>query len=645
MTIELVSKNGRNYAFSVTHNCMKAETMPECIPVSLKETADGVWKGEVDIEFNIAGNTRLEFWADGEKTTRQIAVVDKGYLAVIPWIGDNRPSIDEEIHRYDIPGDCLFPQPKLKCFDDDLKEVYKYTENIHKYGDRGVNFICARDILPESETTNIFDLDLITQRRGFEQIIRLCKIMNMGMPELFGSYTIDEKGIDILEKLGIKGLTSLCVWQNWQDGTSRINHWGVANQPYYPAKDDFRRAGEKREIMCFSMGNSSSVRNRTIMAMDGCPTLVVPGERYMENRVVHFQLQRFYDAFDQILSDATQSKELLVFTLSLEAFCGNSDHTATNDLAMRYVYRRATEENVIFTSAADVSDYHRRKGLEMQRAHFFQPDFYYGYRNGRLSGHTADRIEADTPDYLAVIRKGHNIPEFFFDYTNKWNSEVFEGEMPRNEFGLVNPEETDVTLYSPQQVDLRGVNLEILYENSKYIFKIETDRKIPRLVTSVFNIPFENDFSYRCEKADVKIEKIVDYFTGNTHMFVDLGKIENGKSDIFIHLEGRYRKPENAEIICGELGAMWFKDHAYLRSMSETNAIQVSITAPETAYIIRQDGMTIRTIDGRLKFTINSDWSDESPILYGFKRNDFENALTSAEIKFCGESKTKKWSW
>ena len=128
-------------------------------------------------------------------------------------------------------------------------------------------------------------------------------------------------------------------------------------------------------------------------------------------------------------------------------------------------------------------------------------------------------------------------------------------------------------------------------------------------------------------------------------MFVDLGKIENGKSDIFIHLEGRYRKPENAEIICGELGAMWFKDHAYLRSMSETNAIQVSITAPETAYIIRQDGMTIRTIDGRLKFTINSDWSDESPILYGFKRNDFENALTSAEIKFCGESKTKKWSW
>ena len=60
------------------------------------------------------------------------------------------------------------------------------------------------------------------------------------------------------------------------------------------------------------------------------------------------------------------------------------------------------------------------------RESFFQPDFYYGYRNGRLSGHTADRIEADTPDYLAVIRKGHNIPEFLFDYTFSFSKNQYK---------------------------------------------------------------------------------------------------------------------------------------------------------------------------------------------------------------------------
>ena len=53
----------------------------------------------------------------------------------------------------------------------------------------------------------------------------------------------------------MKALTSLCAWQNWQDGGWKINHCGVSNQPYYPADDDFRRAGKERDLMCFTMGN------------------------------------------------------------------------------------------------------------------------------------------------------------------------------------------------------------------------------------------------------------------------------------------------------------------------------------------------------------------------------------------------------
>jgi hypothetical protein len=130
------------------------------------------------------------------------------------------------------------------------------------------------------------------------------KALGFDRMELVASYTPDATTIEIMEDLGVKGLTSLCAWQNWEDGGWRINHCGVSNQPYYPADDDFRRSGNKRDIMCFTMGSSSCNRNYSIMVLDGCPSNIVPGERYFDHRVIHYNIQRFYDIFDGYIADS-----------------------------------------------------------------------------------------------------------------------------------------------------------------------------------------------------------------------------------------------------------------------------------------------------------------------------------------------------
>ena len=152
----------------------------------------------------------------------------------------------------------------------------------------------------------------------------------------------------------------LCDW--------KINHCGVANQPYYPSTDDFRRAGKQRDIMCFTMGNASCNRNYSIMVLDGCPTNIVPGERYLANRVVNQQMQRFYDTFDGYINDSQNNNSLLTVTIALESFSGKMDWNATNEAAIRYMVKKAASEKIIFTSAADIADYHRKNNLDMQSA-------------------------------------------------------------------------------------------------------------------------------------------------------------------------------------------------------------------------------------------------------------------------------------
>lgn len=645
MTVTIRTYGEPNAAFSVTHDSLKKGAKTVSYPLSFEKVEEGVFECNIPIRFDTAGNTRIDLWANGDKLVRNVAVLKKGYMAVIPWMGAYSPFPDEELHRYGIAGDYWIYGVRLDDPAKTLENVRSFVRCAHRYGDRAAKvYNSARDIVPKDEGCNVFELDHEEKVRGFRQYDRLRKIVGMPEVEIAASYTADGDTLVAMEECGIKAMTSLCLWQNWQDGGWLINHWGAANQPYHPAPDDYRRNGERRDIMCFTMGNSSDIRNYSIMAMDSCPTLVVPGERYFDKRVEHFQVQRFFDAFDQYLEDAKGADELMTVTLCIEAFRGSSDWNAANEIALRYVVECAQDNNIVFTSAADVADYHKRKGLAMQKAYFCQPDFYYGYHNGELPGRAPDRIEADTPEYLAVIHKGNMLPAFFYDYTEPWEDMAFD-DSGRNIFGLVNPDTNDTTRYSPPQSDRKGVTVSYEYEGNKLVLHVASEKAMRRMVTGVFDIPFAKGFSASADKTDVALKTVCDRFTENTHLFIDLGAIAAGEETIVITLSGTPRAPVNVEVKKELFAAMWFGDHAYMRSLDMQKGIAVSIPAPSTAYLIRQDGVRIEPKDGTLDFTVNMGWYDEAPILYGYEQKAFENALAAAKIEVSGTSESRRWSW
>lgn len=640
MTVTFIN-DSPNGSVTIEHNCFSPSTMPEAVYVEWKEK-DGRYVCEIPFTFDIPGNTKIILWTENTRLVRQVAVLGEGYSAVIPWIGTNIPYVDHILHRYDLPGDYWFrPIGVADDPENYIKTSYAHLKNAHLYGDHLV--MTANGglaIIPQDEEGTLYGLDKNTQKRGLEQMLRCLKIMGV-TPEIVASYTPDYYAIDVLEENGVKVLNSLVNWQNCDDGDWIINHCGIPSQPYYPARDNFRRNGEKRKIMGFPQGNSSYDRNYSIMAFDGCPSNVMPGQRYFENRVLHHHAQRFFDAFDGYLTDCKNCDDLTTITVCIEAFRGFSDWSAVNEMALQYVVQKASTEKIVFTSAADVADYHQEKSLPLQKAYFYQPDVYYGYHNADLPGHIPDRLEAETPEYLAVISRGDTVPTYLYDYTVPWADE--EDHLPRTEFGVIPPEQFDHATAIPPQLIRTGVQIVNTLEGNTIKVKVTSPEAKNRMVTGVFDIPFEKDFAFKSETA--QCTKLFDRFTGNSHLFIDLGSIPAGESEYTITLEGTPRTPVCNESLKGLLGAKWFGNHAYLRSTERNTALYAEIKAPDSAYIVGQDGVKITPENGVLKFTVNTAWSDEAPLLYGYPQQEFEKNLESAIVENKGATTCYPWAW
>ncbi len=158
LTIKLISYDSYNAALTVTQDCFNPSSEPEQIPLDFKKKGEDYF-AEYELSLDIPGNTRIEYWVNGERLVRQIAVLDKGYMAVIPWIGDNRPYVNEELHRFELAGDYWVPEPQLRENPKETFEYFKdYIINHRRYGDRTVPFINARTLVPSAETDTIFEL-------------------------------------------------------------------------------------------------------------------------------------------------------------------------------------------------------------------------------------------------------------------------------------------------------------------------------------------------------------------------------------------------------------------------------------------------------------------------------------------------------
>lgn len=624
----------------IVHNFRQSNsTKEECV---LKfKTGDNGFYAEAIIEYPISGNTLIEMTDGKESLQRIVGVYDKGYLVVTPWVGHNEPLMDEEVHRFGIPGDyeLQIHNPVTISAEDLFKAVKRQVEMYYKYGDRIAASAAFYEYFPGTTHWNTYEIDADNQKKMIEWSLRIMRAVGIDKVETLAGYTNNNITVDIAEEKGIKALTNMCIWQNWADaGMGHINHWGAANAPYCPAPDDVRHANDKnRPIIATSIGTSSNVRNWGIMAQDGCPTLTMGSQRYEGTDAQFYNAQRFYDTFEGYLYDVKNNDGPLFVKICIENFIGSDDWRRANANAIEYMMRRAKTEKIIFVSAADVADYYAAHDIAMQETVFIQNDFYAGIRVDLKPPMLPLRIEWENTQFMAQFAEGTALPEFLFDYTVSWNGPMWEDGI-RNAEDVIDLEKCPPVTLFPPQMDNRDTQVSVKTEEIKDGLKVsflihnETDKKWLPLVAHCLPISGGAEIV----KSDAMREKLlVDGFTGNVYLIVLTNLLKAGDNTVSVIIRAEKKQPIETvrnfgNGLCAKEVRTFEGKHLFLWSDDKKTSLKVKLNArllPEN-WLLRQNNGEETANDGEAcYFTINSGWENESPTFFGVGISDIEKAL------------------
>lgn len=620
------------------------------IRLDWKKTGDFIWQSEIEIKADRCGNWQIVWQIDGERISRVFSVIKPGYAVCTLWVGCNKPLIDEMIHRYDLPGDYWIGDwwsPFRKPPDVVMDRIKPFARMRHLYGDRLVPFINANWLIQDIPNYNLFLLDEASQKKGLKQAVQLWDILKIGPLEIMGSYTYGHKTSSIAKSLGIKAMNSICTWQNWLDGTDenfwKINHWGAPNAPYFIAEDDFRKTGGGPGIVGFSMGTATSVRNYSIFTMEGCPSLTCPSRRYTSDDAQSANIGRFYDAVDGWLYDAQNQKEPVFFTVALENFGSRTDWESANEQGVDYLVKRANNNNLVFASAADISDYYNRRYTRQPDHVYFQPDIYCGYQHDAKPAYLPDRIEFSTSDFHSLHAMDQVSPKFFWDYTVPWHEPEWDFQSAlRDKHGLINPEQACCNL-SPRQVDLSDIKIDTEIKKNKQgvdiIVQVDAKTELANLPVTVWKIPLDTGTVTAAScSGGLSYKFVADKYTGNLHVLILLHDVKKGNRRFILSLNGKAKEPVdsyrqiNADI-CGRTIHTLRGRSTYLWRRSKQGKYRLDLLIPKrrSVFGIWNDGKkVVPDKDGILSLVFDETWQHETPLIYGVTTEEITNAVLAS---------------
>ncbi len=613
------------------------------LPLDWQQDGKGGHVATVNIQADTPGNARIVWKGNGERLTRVFGVVEPGYAVCTLWVGSNVPAIDQEIHKFDLPGEYWVGDwwsPFDKTPESVLKTMNPLIDMHHVHGDVLVPFVNAQWILPGIPNFNVFDLDADVQAEGFTLVRDFMAVLGLSPLDLVASYTMGHATTAAVAQAGIKGLTSLCVWQNWLDGGDengwKINHWGCPIVPYYIADDDFRKVAPGQSVIGFNMGTATSVRNYSVMCLEGCPSNVIPHRRYSNDGVVPANIHRFYYAVDGWLNDAANNREPLFFTTALENFVGREEWRKANELAVEYLVQQAKDKKLLFATSADVASYYLNHYAAQPEHIFYQPDVYCGLRPDIKPAALQDRIEFSNHLCHSLHVDGQVLPQVMWDFTTRWQNQEWD---PSRDYrvanGLIPPETTVEHCCLPKNVELKHAKANVSTKAAGGTMTVSVELDLPSplrfLTLALWQLPLAAEgLQVRCDSPNAAWRSVADGFSGNLNGLVLLENVAKGRSSVTLTFQGtpaqpRYLEFQVGDSICGRAVTIGRQPCVYLwraDGVKETT-LDKAIPGGRDVYALTMTGEQLRPdAQGRLILPFTERWQDECYLVHGVTRED-----------------------
>ncbi len=254
----------------------------------------------------------------------------------------------------------------------------------------------------------------------------------------FATYTPSNSLIRAMKRVGWTVLHSVIPEQNWSDGHWAINHWGMPNQPFYAAGDDFRKPAPRApegmpNVLEMTMNSYHLYMPHVVNWGDNVlsPSHFLRWHRTVESGAYP---ERFRNFLIDYLKAAEFKKTPFFLTAGFEfgRSFGVRSMTRHNRRGMSLILDLAARMPIVFATGRDVAAYYEKFCPVHPEIVFTQRDYLAGTRIMDKPINSGPSIGMEMEDYKAVFAHLDPLPYYHYDYREVWNFKTDDTSAPHD---------------------------------------------------------------------------------------------------------------------------------------------------------------------------------------------------------------------
>jgi hypothetical protein len=540
-----------------------------------------------------------EFW-------RNVSVIDDSYaVMILNSTSHVSPRPEPDFHELHLPFSPWFEQrlfgsyPSAESFAGPSRGARQFGDDL------SLLIFHSGDYLPD--TSAVFsDEPEEVQRLVLECYTKLNAMFGLPRPiTSLLTYGIGDGPARVARRLGYNQIGALCADQNWQDGTFKINHWGMPARPYFVSRQDFRKPGDGGPR---AMVGVQQCERQTMECRDyNCVYAFEGGIAYALDRYSGIERPRLVsdliasremDFLQCFIEAAGQTRAPLFFCTGIEFNGVWPEMAAFNRTFMEYMVRRAGDARIAYTTATAVGDFFRRHYRETPESVLYLPDVYAGLVNSGKPACYPDTMEVENHLFRAVFIKGRALPQVYYDYTTRWDYPDWGNDgVPRGPAGYIIPNTDDRFRVTPKILDTRlfEVSSTVREEAKQTVVQIEVVAKRAQrnLALAVWDLPREYARDVRQFRL-TGARRFIPVRAAYTHNLcgIIVADVKKGKNSITLAVGTEPRAITYLDLrLGGNLMAKVFeRDGAATAYLYNTGA------APETLRLTPLEGVTYQLV-------------------------------------------------
>jgi len=474
------------------------------------------------------------------------------------------------------------------------------------------------------------------QRTVFDAAIELADMTGFDRDAIgFTAYEFGTRTVAIAHAAGVRLIGSMCIHQNWQDGSWGINHTGRPLRPYFAAKDDFRKPGNGGADGMVMV----SQHDKSILWTEYGLGVFEPawlerdwvggggGGRSVYDDVF---MSRDFDLMDAAIQNLQNQHAPYFQSIGIEFSKSDpKDMTTRSNAGMiHYLVRRARSGNVVFCNQAAAADFYRRHYAEIPETVFYDPDYWCGLKATQSITSTwkpvayPDLMQIENARYSAFFKKPAILPEYHWDYTLPWDYPDWGNkQLPRSVMGLLVPGEHDKFAVTPKITDTRPLKVEQELRESpdglEVLLTLQTPGALKAFPLALWDLPREwkPGNGWWSTQGTARFLPMRAPFTGNLNGILEVDA-HPGDNQYRVRITTPQRTPGSQDIaVEGMQGKVFERDGLAMAYIWPTHpwetAFELEVPAGHSvAYYAAPDGERVDLPPGKHRLVIAKEcWS------------------------------------